>query len=45
MVKDAEMGPRLNIKYGFNWASKKTIYGWTLTKIEFFSKVIANKSR
>jgi hypothetical protein len=26
---NAEIGPRLNIKYGFNWASKKTIYGWT----------------
>jgi len=24
---NAEIGPRLNIKYGFNWASKKTIYG------------------
>jgi hypothetical protein len=28
----AEIGPRLNIKYGFNWASKKTIYGWTLNR-------------
>jgi len=26
-VAGAEIGPRLNIKYGFNWASKKTIYG------------------
>jgi len=29
---NAEIGPRLNIKYRFNWASKKTIYGWTLVK-------------
>ena len=29
---NAEIGPRLNIKYGFNWASKKTIYGWTLVR-------------
>jgi hypothetical protein len=28
----AEIGPRLNIKHGFNWASKKTIYGWALPK-------------
>jgi hypothetical protein len=28
----AEIGPRLNIKYGFNWASKKTIYRWELIK-------------
>ncbi|MFC1811548.1 hypothetical protein ACFL03_02540 [Thermodesulfobacteriota bacterium] len=27
------VGPRLNIKYGFNWASKKTIYGWAPTDI------------
>ena len=27
---NAEIGPWLNIKYGFNWASKKTIYGRTL---------------
>jgi hypothetical protein len=27
-----EIGPRLNIKYGFNWISKKTIYGWTLVR-------------
>jgi hypothetical protein len=31
----AEIGPRLNIKYGFNWASKKTIYGWTLAQLTF----------
>ncbi|OEU61595.1 MAG: hypothetical protein BA867_08390 [Desulfobacterales bacterium S5133MH16] len=30
---NAEIGPRLNIKYGFNWASKKTIYGWTLVRM------------
>jgi len=30
----AEIGPRLNIKYGFNWASKKIIYGWTLFKFK-----------
>jgi hypothetical protein len=28
---NAEIGPRLNIKYGFNWAGKKAIYEWTLT--------------
>jgi peptidyl-prolyl cis-trans isomerase SurA len=33
---NAEIGPRLNIKYGFNWASKKTIYGWTRTKLRVF---------
>jgi len=30
----AEIGPRLNIKCGFNWASKKTVYGWTLFKMQ-----------
>jgi hypothetical protein len=30
-LKEKEIGPRLNIKYGFNRASKKTIYGWTTT--------------
>ncbi|RZB33305.1 MAG: hypothetical protein SRB2_04073 [Desulfobacteraceae bacterium Eth-SRB2] len=35
---NADIGPRLNIKYGFNRASKKTIYGWTLTKTVDYSK-------
>jgi hypothetical protein len=29
----AEIGARLNIKDGFNRASKKTIYGWTIVSL------------
>ena len=32
LVRLRRIGPRLNIKYGFNWASKKTIYGWTIVR-------------
>jgi hypothetical protein len=34
-LEKKEIGPRLNIKYGFNWASKKTNYGWTLVRSGF----------
>ena len=41
---NAEIGPRLNIKYGFNWASKKTIYGWTLTYVMQSEDIIQMQS-